>query len=70
MAKYHAGLCEIAKKCEFTNEDEVIRDHLIKTMKNNCIQVKAIRNNWTLTQILDKAAVEEESTPEANKINE
>jgi len=40
MAKYHAGLREIAKKCEFTNEDEVIRDQLIKTMKNNCIQVK------------------------------
>ena len=45
MAKYHAGLREIAKKCEFTNEDEVIRDHLIKTMKYNCIQVKGICNN-------------------------
>ena len=69
MAKYYASLREIAKKCEFAGEDDAIRDHLIKTMTNNRIRVKTIRNNWTLSQILDEAAVEEESTAQAHEID-
>lgn len=69
MAKYYARLHDIAKKCEFNDEDETIRDHLIKTMNTNCIQVETIRNNWTLSQILDEAAVEEESTAQAHDID-
>lgn len=70
MAKCYARLREIAKKCEFTNEDDALRDHLIKTMKNSRIRVKTIGNNWTLTQILDEPDVEEESTAQANEIDE
>ncbi|KAL9972245.1 hypothetical protein ACROYT_G018516 [Oculina patagonica] len=70
MAKYYARLREIATKCEFSDEDDAIRDHLIKTMNNKRIRVKTIRNNWTLAQILDEAAVEEESTAQANEIDE
>ena len=70
MAKYYARLREIAKKCEFTNEDDAIRDHLIKTMTNSRLRVKTIRNNWTLSQILDEAAIEEESTAQANEIDQ
>ena len=69
MAKYYARLREIAKKCEFNDEDDAIRDHLIKTMNTNRIRVKTIRNNWTLSQILDEAAVEEESTAQAHEID-
>ena len=70
MAKYYARLREIAKKCEFTNEDDAIRDHLIKTMTNSRLRVKTIRNNWTLSQILDEAAIEEESTAQTNEIDQ
>jgi hypothetical protein len=59
---------ETAKKCEFANEDEAVRDHLIKIMTNNRLRAKTIRNNWTLTQILDEAAIDEESTAQANEI--
>ena len=59
---------EMAKKCEFANEDEAVRDHLIKIMTNNRLRAKTIRNNWTLTQILDEAAIDEESTAQANEI--
>ena len=70
MAKYYARLREIAKKCEFTNKDDAIRDHLIKTMTNSRLRVKTISNNWTLSQILDEAAIEEESTAQANEIDQ
>ena len=69
MAKYYARLRDIAKKCEFNDEDDAIRDHLIKTMNTNRIRVKTIRINWTLSQILDEAAVEEESTAQAHEID-
>ena len=69
MAKYYARLREIAKKCEFNDEDDAIRDHLIKTMNTNRIRVKTIPNNRTLSQILDEAAVEEESTAQAHEID-
>ena len=70
MAKYYTRLWEIAKKCELTNEDDAIRDHLIKTMTNSRLRVKTIRNNWTLSQILDEATIEEESTAQANEIDQ
>lgn len=69
MAKYYARLRDIAKKCEFSDEDDAIRDHLTKRINTNRIQVKTIRNNWTLSQILDEAAVEEESTAQAHEID-
>ena len=59
---------DIAKKCEFTNEDEAVHDHLIKTMMNNKLRIKTIRNNWSLAQILDEAAIEEETTSQANEM--
>ncbi|XP_028417971.1 uncharacterized protein LOC114542680 [Dendronephthya gigantea] len=68
MAQYYTRIRETAKKCEFANEDEAVRDHLIKTMTNNRLRAKTIRNNWTLTQILDEAAIDEESTSQANEI--
>ena len=43
MAKYYARLHDIAKKCDFNDEDETIRDHLIKTLMNtNRIQFTTI----------------------------
>ena len=42
MAKYYARLHDITKKCEFNDEDETIRDHLIKTMNTNRIQFATI----------------------------
>ena len=59
MAKYYARIRDTARKCEFSNENESIRDHVIKTMTNSRLRGKAIRHNWTLTQILDEAAIEE-----------
>ena len=41
---------------------------MIKTMTNKRLQVKTIRNNWSLTQILDESAIEEESTFQADEI--
>ena len=43
-----------------------IRDHIIKTMTNNVVRIKAIRKNWTLDQILEEAELDEE-TPKTKK---
>ena len=43
LAKYFARVREIAKKCEYHDESDAIRDHLIKTMRSRRIRVKAIR---------------------------
>ncbi|KAL9987542.1 hypothetical protein ACROYT_G001867 [Oculina patagonica] len=70
-ARFKFGnLSQEAGESMANDEDDAIRDHLIKTMNNNRIRVKTIRNNWTLAQILDEAAVEEESTAQANEIDE
>ena len=37
LAKYFARVREIAKKCEYHDENDAIRDNLIKTMRNRRI---------------------------------
>jgi hypothetical protein len=61
LVRYYTRIREIAKKCSFSNESEAIRDHLIKTMTNNVVRIKAIRKNWTLNQILEEAELDEET---------
>ena len=68
LARYHARIREIAKKCDYNDENEAIRDHLIKTIRNKRIRIKAIRNNWTLQQILDEAAIDEEANQQAREM--
>jgi hypothetical protein len=70
MATYYARIREIAKKCSYTDENDAIRDHLIKTMHNNAIRVEAIRNNWTLQEILDEAAITEQAQLQAKEIKQ
>lgn len=48
LANYFAQVQEIAKKYEYHDENDAIRDHLIKTTRNGRIRVKAIRQGWTL----------------------
>ena len=42
LAKDFAWVREMAEKSEYPNEHNTIQDHLIKTMRNRRIQVKAI----------------------------
>jgi hypothetical protein len=70
MATYYARIRAIAKKCSYTDENDAISDHLIKTMHNNAIRVKAIRNNWTLQEILDEAAITEQAQLQAKEIKQ
>ena len=48
LANYFAQVQEIAKKYEYRDENDAIRDHLSKTTRNGRIPVKAIRQGWTL----------------------
>ena len=68
LAKYFARVREIAKKCEYHDESDAIRDHLIKTMRNRRIRVKAIRQGWTLQKILDEAAIDKETSQRATEM--
>ena len=68
LAKYFARVREIAKKCEYHDENDAIRDHLIKTMRNRRIRVKAIRQGWTLQKILDEAAIDKETNQQATEM--
>lgn len=68
LAKYFARVREIAKKCEYHDENDAIRDHLIKTMRNRRIRVKAIRQGWSLQEILDEAAIDEETDQQASEM--
>ena len=70
MATYYARIREIAQKCSYTDENDAIRDHLIKTMLNNVIRVKAIRHNWTLQEILDESAIYEQAQLQAREIKQ
>ena len=68
LAKYFAREREIAKKCEYQDENDAIRDHLIKTMRNRRIRVNAIRQGWTLQEVLDEAAIDEETNQQATEM--
>ena len=70
VATYYARIREIVKKCSYTDENDAIRDHLIKTMRNNVVHVKAIRNNWTLQEILDESAIYEQAQLQAREIKQ
>ena len=62
---------EIAKKYEYHDENDAIRDHLIKTTRNGRIRVKAIGQGWTLLrlqEILDQAAIDRETNHQATKM--
>ena len=68
LVRYYTRIREIAKKCNFSNESEGIRDHLIKTMANNVLHIKAIHKNWTLDQILEEAELDEETQIQAKEM--
>lgn len=70
MANYYARIREVAKKCSYTDESNAIRDHLIKTMRNNAIRVKTIRNNWSLQEILDQATITEQAQLQSKEIKQ
>ena len=68
LTKYFARIREFDKKCEYHDENDAIRDRLIKTMRNRRIRVKAIRQCWTLQEILDEAAIDEETNQQATEM--
>ena len=68
LVRYYIRIREIAEKCSFSNESEAIRDHLIKTMTNNVVRIKAIRKNWTLDQILEEAELDEETRTQTKEM--
>ena len=68
LANYFARVREIAKKYEYHDENDTIRDHLIKTMRNRRIRVKAMWQGWTLQEILHEAAIDEETNQQATKM--
>ena len=67
LSRYYTRIREIARKCDFSNESEAIRDHLIKTMTNNVIRIKAMRKNWTVDEILE-AELDEETRAQAKEM--
>ena len=68
ITKYFARVQEIAKKCEYHDENNAIRDHLIKTMRNTRIWVKAIRQGWTQQEILNETAINGETNQQATEM--
>ena len=70
LADYYARVRDIAKKCDYgTHEEDMIRDHLIQTMLNNKLHSKAIRENWVLDWILTEAALDEQTTEQADAMS-
>ena len=67
-SRYYIRIRETAKKCSFSNENEAIRDHIIKTMRNNVVRIKAIRKNRTLGQILEAAELDDETRAQAREM--
>ena len=68
LSRYYTRIREIARKCDFSNESEAIRDHLIETMTNNVIRIKAMRKNWTVDEILEEAELDEETRAQAKEM--
>ena len=70
LADYYKRIRDIARKCDYgTNEKDAIRDHLIRTMLNNRIRTKAIRQNWDLDRILTERALHEQTEEQAEAVN-
>ena len=67
LVRYYKRIRELDKKCNFSNESEAFQDHLIKTMTNNVLRIKAIRKNWTLDQTLEEAELDKETRIKAIK---
>ena len=47
----------------------MIQDHLIQTMLNKKSRSKAIRENWVLGRILTEAALDEQTTEQADAMS-
>ena len=67
LLSYFTRVKDVARKCGFQNEDEVIRDHL-KTMINNGARIKAMQKNWSVNEILEEAELDEEIRKQAKEI--
>lgn len=67
LADYYARIRQVTKKCDYgTHETGAIRDHLIRTMLNDKLRAKAIRENLTLDSILTEGALDEQTTVQAH----
>ena len=70
LAEYYAKIRDIAKKCDYgSHEDDAIRDHLIRTMNNNKIRTKAIKDNLELSKILTGTTIDEQTTEQVGAIS-
>ena len=70
LADCYARVRDMAKKCDYgTHEEDMIRDHLIQIMLHNKLRSKAIRENWVLDRILTEAALDEQTTEQAEAIS-
>ena len=70
LANYFAQVQEIAKKYEYRDENDAIRDHLIKTTRNGRFQLKPFDKDgpFCLQEILNEAAIDEETNHQATKM--
>ncbi|KXJ08786.1 hypothetical protein AC249_AIPGENE26629 [Exaiptasia diaphana] len=70
LAEYYANIRDIVKKCDYgSHEDDANQDHLIRTMNNNKIRTKAIKDNLTLSKILTETAFDEQTTEQVGAIS-
>ncbi|XP_044180982.1 uncharacterized protein K02A2.6-like [Acropora millepora] len=55
LDSYHTRLRRLAQLCEFTDEEEEIKSHIILTCSSSRLRCRALRENMNLKAILDYA---------------
>jgi len=68
ISTYATRLRKIATYCDFNDDDRMIRDQIVQTMRNRSLKIKAMSKNWNLNDLLKYAKAEEEAVTSANLI--
>lgn len=68
MAENYIQLKKQAAKCQFTDEDDMIRTKILQSMNDRALRREAMLKNFTLAQLLRMAANKEDVERQAKKM--
>ena len=65
---YHTRLRQLAKTCEFADADKEIKEHIILTCTSNALRRRALRENFSLKDLLQHGRALELSESQATQV--
>ena len=68
LDSYHTRLRQLAKTCQFADQDKEIKDHIILTCTSNALRRRALRDDFTLANLLKHGRALEMSESQASEV--